>query len=227
MNGLGLWENIMKRITLLFAISLCIVLFGCQNSKSGKSTETTKKNVETTKESIENCKYIKVKAFKDKNETYYIYTVYDKNGKKIYQDSLLKDPSIEKCSDDVYCVLWGTGTGAWQSRFFDVNKKKHSEIFDTNYDFNNNRTIIYDAKEKHVEVKDVFDEDGFYRKFKLTKTSDSPQPVIGAKFIDDERIEVKYSTGKDYKEASKVFCLNKKIDKIKDKEIEKTGKQRR
>ena len=217
----------MKRIILLFTISLCIVLFGCQNSKSGKSTETTKKNVETTKESIENCKYIKVKAFKDKNETYYIYTVYDKNGKKIYQDSLLKDPSIEKCSDDVYCVLWGTGTGAWQSRFFDVNKKKHSEIFDTNYDFNNNRTIIYDAKEKHVEVKDVFDEDGFYRKFKLTKTSDSPQPVIGAKFIDDERIEVKYSTGKDYKEASKVFCLNKKIDKIKDKEIEKTGKQRR
>lgn len=218
MNGLRLWENIMKRITLLFAISLCIMLFGCQNLKSGKSAETTKKNVETTKESIENCKYIKVKAFKDKNETYYIYTVYDKNGKKIYQDSLLKDPSIEKCGDDVYCVQWGTGTGVWQSRFFDINKIEKSEIFNTNYDFNNNRTIIYDLEEKRLKVKDIFDEDCFYREFKIN-TNDSTQPVLDAKFIDDERIKVKFLTGKDYKEDSKVLYLNKRLDTVSDKEI--------
>lgn len=184
------------------------------NNNSLKATDGLmegNKEIETSEERVDNCEYIKVENFEAKGKTYYKYTVYDKKGKRFYNDNLFKDPIIEKCSDDVYCVRWGTGTGVWQSRFFDINKKKHSEIFDNNYDFNNNRTILYDVKEKCVEVQDVFDEDNFYCDFGI-KTSDSPQPVIDAKYIDDERIEVKYFTGKDFKEVSKIFNLNKKVD---------------
>lgn len=201
-------KRIIIIIGIILSVALIVALVLTQYSGKNKELFVEKNTIKGTEndETINEHKYIKIKSYVEKEQTLYQYRVYSKQGKLLYEEkNMSKYPDIKKIEKYKFSVGISAGTSTYVVRYFDVRNEQVSDIFITPLDLLNNKVIWYDGK---IIVQDIFDKSKYYEEIEL-KVSDAAFPIVFARFLSSDTIQVRYMAGNDYEEKTKTFHLKK------------------
>ncbi len=156
---------------------------------------------------IEETNYFKITQY---DAMYYCY-IYNKNHGLVKKDGPFnKIPEIVLTEDELVRLTLQAGTGIetqW-GYFYDINRNKISEIFQSIYD-QSNQKVAYGGLDK-VVVQDIFDRSKYYREFSsfTSPFSEVTMPILDVKFIKGgTSIEISYLTGANYEIVTEVIEL--------------------
>lgn len=196
---------------------VCIIIFiSLKRSKRDTTQGVDRTNIEeTNSKSAMRQEYtvsngnIEVESYNEKGAVIYKYTIYNTQGKKIYEnDGLNKEPVIEELDDEIISIGTSAGTGLYIVQYYDKLNARVSDVFTNPLDLKGKKVIYFD-KNKLV-VQNIFNKSNYYNEIKLN-TTDMAVPnnaIKSAEFIDDDTIRVIYFSGTDYKEVTETFHLN-------------------
>lgn len=203
-------------IIILILIVGIIIFTSLEKSKSDTNQGTNKTNIEKNnskssekqERSVSNSN-IEVESYNGKDTVLYKYTIYNNQGKKVYEDDdLSKEPVIEELDNEIISIVTSAGTGLCMVQYYDKFNDRVSDIFTNPLDLKGEKVIFFN-KNKLV-VQNIFNKLNYYKEIKLntTDTADPNNAIKSAEFIDDNQIRVIYFSGTDYKEVTEKFYLN-------------------
>lgn len=203
-------------IIILILIVGIIIFTSLEKSKSDTNQGTNKTNIEKNnskssekqERSVSNSN-IEVESYNGKDAVLYKYTIYNNQGKKVYEDDdLSKEPVIEELDNEIISIVTSAGTGLCMVQYYDKFNDRVSDIFTNPLDLKGEKVIFFN-KNKLV-VQNIFNKLNYYKEIKLntTDTADPNNAIKSAEFIDDNQIRVIYFSGTDYKEVTEKFYLN-------------------
>ena len=147
-------------------------------------------------------------------QPFYQYFVFD-NKHEIMDFGVLEQSYPKfKSRDGILEIHIGCGSGVWQCRYYDVNKRLVSVWFNQPSTFCSNLVVYAEPRwedgnrTNFIVVRDIFHDDAYYREFERPlKTS---VPIVDAVFINNSQLRVTYLTGSDYdyNEVTEVLDLN-------------------
>lgn len=204
---------------IILILIVCIIIFvslkkskrnSIQGEKRINTEETKSKRAKKQEYRVSNYN-IEVESYNEKDSVLYKYTIYNAQGKKLYEDKdLNKEPVIEELDDGIISIGHSAGIGLYMVQYYDKSDARVSEFFTTPLDLKN-RKVIY-LNKKNLVVQDIFNKSNYYKEIRLNM-ADTVEPysaIKSAEFIDDDMIRVVYLTGTDYKEVTETFHLNYK-----------------
>ena len=198
---------------IAFVLILLLLFPGCVSSSMNDSHSIL--NESTPIESGNNYEIYDISKYA---QPFYQYFVFD-NKREIMDSGILEQsyPNF-KSRDGILEIHIGYGTGVWQCRYYDANKKLVSVWFNQPHAFSNNLVVYAEPRwndgdrTDFIVVRDIFHEDAYYSEFERPlKTS---VPIVDAVFINDgSQLKVTYLTGNDYdyNEVTEVLDLKTKV----------------
>lgn len=141
----------------------------------------------------------------DHGNATYSYIVTDKSGKVIYtEENLTKLPHTQQLSENVFCLTFQSGTGLATNRalYFDVENSLISTFYYV-LGAKNGYVVYADyMNEEHfIVVRDMFDEEGYFCKYKLKNVSPAMDFATACHFDDAGNATITYLTGEDFTET--------------------------
>ncbi len=197
--------SVISLLGFIMMIALLVNVYKNTYSDSDVQNEKTTMNNIKHKDFKKN---IAINSYIEKGEKVYKYVVYSEKNKKIYEEKTYKYPNIKRVNQHIYYVGISAGTSVYLVRYFDLLNERISDVFETPLDIMDNKIIIYNGKKGEIIVQDIFDKSKYYEEIEL-KSSDAVFPIVFARFLSTDTIQVRYMTGNDYEEKTKTFRLKK------------------
>lgn len=197
--------SVISLLGFIMMIALLVNVYKNTYSDSDVQNEKTTMNNIKHKDFKKN---IAINSYIEKGEKVYKYVVYSEKNKKIYEEKTYKYPNIKRVNQHIYYVGISAGTSVYLVRYFDLLNERISDVFETPLDIMDNKIIIYNGKKGEIIVQDIFDKSKYYEEIEL-KSSDAVFPIVFARFLSTDTIQVRYMAGNDYEEKTKTFRLKK------------------
>lgn len=206
--------NVVKKITLILLISsLALFNSSCSSlitNPDNEQLESKKENEKIVKEG-KNFKIINIGSNDDRKYKYFIFNLEH----KIVKEDIFErvEPKITYIEKDLIEMLFSGGTNALTYQYYDVVNDRFSQYF-SNPSLVHNHLIIYmygvDTDIKLV-IQNIFDVKQFYKEIKrdFSPNAVASNVLIEAKFLEDNKLFIKYNKGKDFNVKSEIIELSK------------------
>lgn len=196
------------RVSTIMLLFIFCLTFLCSCKCIQKEPQMGLSENDNSDEKIyEESKYYKIVC---KNECFYCY-FYNKDSKEVrVEGPLNKLPKVITLDNGLlrFTLQTGTGIGTQWGFFYDATQDIFSDIYQCIYDQNDNKFVFSEANK--VIVRDIFDEEKYYKELIINKESFSKvaEPIIDVEFVQaGNAIKIIYLTGDDYKEVTEIFTL--------------------
>ena len=199
-------KNILIIIFLILLLIACI----CYVYGNIKLNTSEKFNFQV----IEQTKNYKIIVSKDGEIRKYYYWIFDNENNTIYKNSSYKMPNLSYFSNNIIQIHLGSGNVS-QYQFFDTENGMTSPIYE-NPTLVDNEKIVYmsfeDDKIKLI-VRNLFDKSKLYRKYErdFSPVAVAYNDLVNAEFIDANKLQVTYLSGKDFIAVTEILDLDMKI----------------
>lgn len=147
------------------------------------------------------------------DETYtYSFEVYLKSGELLADESIpATSVVLEELSDSIVQVRAGAGTNAANYWFYDIESGQISDTF-SNISAIKEQKIVYMGfvgEDIRLIVRDIFDEEIYYKDFDrdFSNLAILESVLLEAKFLDNDRIQIKYLSGTEQEEVTEIIEL--------------------
>ena len=147
------------------------------------------------------------------DNTEYLYEIYNNSGEVIKSETVVRRfPALNYQSDSLLSIEIGVGTGVWLTQYYDTVKDHFSEVFESPIVVRNNKVayMIISNNIYKIIIRDVFDENKYYKEFSLDDFAKVANPVdalIDIQYLDDDRLQVAYLSSENYIEKYSVIQL--------------------
>lgn len=158
-------------------------------------------------EEIENFKkYYSLSLDKDEN---YIIKLFDNEGKLVDDLTNPKEPSIHLLTNNVMQIIIYYGSPFYYTYFYNIENGNISQAYDTPVLAKGNKIVYIDRKK--LIVKDIFDEEKYYKEIErnFTETVPPSSAISKANFISDHELKINYYEGKNYNKKKETLDLDK------------------
>ena len=196
-----------KYILIIMFLILLLVTYIFYIYENSKLNTFKKINLEV----VEQTKNYKIIALKNEEITKYYYWILDNTNNTIYKSSSYKMPNLSYYSNNIIQLHLGSGNVS-QYQFFDTKNSITSPIYE-NPTLIDNEKIMYMTFENNkikLIVRDLFDELKLYRKYErdFSPVATAHNDLINAKFIDVNKLQITYLSGKDFIEVTEILNLD-------------------
>lgn len=190
-------------LRVIICLTACVMLCSCSTSQNIANGNLSCDNV------IASGKYYSISGSDSTRITYYIY---DKDGNTVFSETTDRPIKINMINDIIVDVAMGMGTGISTHKYYNVNDNAFSKTFSSVIASFDGLVAYIDVDDKNplesrtVVIQDIFNDDLFYKSFKLD-FSLVDTPVVKAEFSDDGAIlTVTYLSGDN--QLEKIAILN-------------------
>ena len=198
-------RKILTMFSLVFIIST--LLMGCQVSDFSKDENVNVNQNQTDKtpqsESITN--YYKVIYNADKS---YTIILYDKNKNVVHKETVFKEPYIGLEDENIIKIVNSVGSSANYTYFYDVASSKISPVYENAILIQKDKIVF--MKNDVLIVSNIFNKSLFYKEIKrnFSPTAVPSSAIISAKFINSNKLQIDYYTGKNFTEKLETINLD-------------------
>ena len=124
---------------------------------------------------------------------------------------LRKPPEITYLGDSLLSIEIGVGTGTWLTQYYDVDKDIFSEMFESPITIQRDKIAyikIFDNTYKLI-VRNIFDKSKYYKEFNLdlSPVANPIDALVHLEYLNGDRLQITYLSGKDYVEKNSIFQL--------------------
>jgi len=113
--------------------------------------------------------------------------------------------------DSLLSIEIGVGTGTWLTQYYDVDKDIFSEMFESPITIQRDKIAyikIFDNTYKLI-VRNIFDKSKYYKEFNidLSPVANPIDALVHLEYLNGDRLQITYLSGKDYVEKNSIFQL--------------------
>lgn len=147
----------------------------------------------------------------EKVDDTYNVSIYNKWGKKIYENVYELEPSIIQVGKDTILIRIGRGD-SWITKFINGKTNRISDSFENISAYNEQLVVygIYEDEQLKIVIRDIYDKDKVYKEVIDT----FPNVAVGsyiikdAQIIDEHSVRLTYYVGDEWEEKEKLIQLD-------------------
>lgn len=139
----------------------------------------------------------------------YTVKLFDKNKEVIDENTVPKEPHVNKLENDLIQVIISYGSPFYTTYFYDTKDNLISQAFDTPVLIDKGKIVL--VQNKKLIVSDIFDKALYFKEVErnFSETVPPSSAIISAKFINSNELQIDYYEGSDFTEKSEVIDLSK------------------
>lgn len=200
------------KLAILF-ILMSLFFTGCSNKQVSNEIAMTSEPTLPQKPIVTDCgkdetanedDYFKVVKESESDYKVYLYGI----DKKVYKElDFPKQPYVEKVEEYLIKVVISTGSPSNYTTFYNIKDKKESTTAIFNLLLYDKGKVVY-VEDGKLIISDVFDKNLYYKEIKRNFSTDYSNPAsFEVKFIENNKLELKYLEGKDFEEKTEIINL--------------------
>lgn len=205
-------RNFKRILSIALTLLVAICITACKEDVSPKTLDSTGDATKNEKIISKDKRFEVVEVNKD-GQIGYTYTLYDSYENVVFEQTVVKEPSIKYITDDVLEIRTSHGTSAQSCTYFDLRTNKLSESC-WNPSYVDGSIVAYMHYDENREpstflvVRDIFDSSKKYIEFDMNFSSMAvPSFAIkNIKLIDENTMEITYFSGEN--ETEKTSRIN-------------------
>lgn len=147
----------------------------------------------------------------EKVDDTYNVSIYNKWGKKIYENVYELEPSIIQVGKDTILIRIGRGD-SWITKFINGKTNRISDSFENISAYNEQLVVygIYEDEQLKIVIRDIYDKDKVYKEVfdMFPNVAVGSYIIKDAQIIDEHSVRLTYYVGDEWEEKEKLIQLD-------------------